>query len=74
MFVFECRYNVKDDIAVPSHSYSTRLKSKMRKVFGQQRPKYKFIQYYDNHDLNVNYFKNVCIIYVWKVYSYLILL
>jgi len=36
-------YNFKDDIAVPSHNYSTRLKSKsnviipkIRTVFGQQ--------------------------------------
>jgi len=55
-------YNVKDGIAVPTaHSYSTSLKfrlntivPKMRTVFRQQCPKYKFIQFgYKcyNHDV-----------------------
>lgn len=58
-------YNFKDDIAVPIHNYSTRLKSKsnviipnIRTVFGQQCPKYKFIQFCYDHDVNVHNFKN----------------
>jgi len=55
-------YNIKDDIALPNHNYSTRLKfmtnvidPKMRTVFGQQCLKYKFIQFCCDHDLNNKY-------------------
>ena len=61
-------FNNKNDITVPSHNYSTRLKSrsniivpKIRTVFGQQSPQYRFIQFSLDHYLNVHNFKTFSI-------------
>ena len=58
-------YSFKEDIAVPSHDYSTRLKlksnviiPKIRTVFGQQCPQFKFVKFCCDHNLNVNNFKS----------------
>lgn len=53
-------YIVKDDIDVPSHNHSTRLKfksniilPKMRTYFGQHYPKYTFIRFCNSNSVNV---------------------
>jgi len=56
-------FNFKDNIAVSSHSTRLKTKSnviipKIKTVFGQQCPQYKFIQFCIDHDLNINNFKN----------------
>lgn len=53
--------NMKDEIAVPSHNYITRLKMnynvivpKMRTIFGQHYPTYTIMQFFTSHSIDIN--------------------